>query len=326
MKKDKIRWGIIGLGKIAAKWVEDLLLCREAELYAVASRSRTKADAFAEKYGAEKAYGSYDQLINDPEVDVVYVATPHTFHYENTIASLSNGKSVLCEKPMGMNLLEVDKMIALAKKNNLFLMEAMWTRFIPSIEKMLDIVKQGSLGKILFIRADFGFKASWDPSGRVFNKALGGGSLLDIGIYPVFLSRLLLGDPKEIKAVARKSITGVDTYCAVLFDYEGGEKAVLESTFEADTPIEAYIYGSKGFLKLHKRFHHTKKISVHLTDHDKEEEIILNYVGNGYYHEIKEVVDRLKNNEIQSSKFTWEESRNLIALLDKIREKINLHY
>jgi predicted dehydrogenase len=324
MKKE-INWGIIGLGNIAHKFANDLLLSKESKLYGVASRNIDKANEFGKKFKTVKYYGSYEELTKDPHIDIVYIATPHSLHYDNTMMCLKEGKAVLCEKPMGLNTQQVAKMITEAKTRKLFLMEAMWTRFIPSTQKLLDIINNGVIGKINFIRADFGFKAYFDPSGRVYNKKLGGGSLMDIGIYPIYLSLLLLGIPSKVKAFAKMSKTEVDTYCAMITDYKNGEKAILESTFETKTPTKAYIYGEKGTLIMHSPFHHTKKIS--LTDNGKLiKQFKINYKGNGYYHEIEEAVKCIKTNKTYSDKHSLSDSLNLITVIDLIKKEIGLNY
>jgi predicted dehydrogenase len=325
MTDKKLKWGIIGLGNIAHKFAADLLLCEKAQLLGVASRSKEKAHDFAKKYHAVKHYGSYRELAEDPDIDVVYIATPHPMHFENTLMCLKNGKHVLCEKPMGMNRNQVETMIKEARSDNLFLMEALWSRFIPSTFKLLELLNKDVIGKISFIRADFGFKADWDPQWRVYNKSLGGGSLLDIGIYPIYLSLLLLGNPVDIKAMARMSETEVDTFVAMLFDFRNGEKAVLESTVEADTPTEAYIYGEKGTIKLHTRFHHTTRITL-IPHHDQEQTYEIGYRGNGYYHEIKEVSECIGQNSTESELFSHNDSLNLIATMDAVRKEIGLDY
>jgi predicted dehydrogenase len=320
----KIKWGIIGLGKIANKFAEDLELSSHSELYAVASRNGEKAKNFSEKYNAIKFYDSYEELADDAEIDVIYIATPNTFHFENTMMCLKKGKGVLCEKPMGINSREVEAMVREAELRNLFLMEGIWTRFIPATKKLLEILYNKTIGDTLFIRADFGFKADSNREGRIYNKKLGGGSLLDIGIYPIYLSLLALGIPIEIKTMARMTDTDVDGYCSMLFDYENGAKAILESTIEADTPTEAYIYGSKGSLKLHSRFHHSEKITIF----QNEETSVLNvkFKGNGYIHEIEEVNKCLLNGEIESSKLPLKTSVNLITLIDRVKAEIGLEY
>ena len=320
----KINWGIIGLGKIAHKFAADLQLSETSVLYGVASRSSEKANEFAEKYGAISAFDSYEKLAKDSNIDVIYIATPHTFHFENTMLCLRNGKAVLCEKPMGINSTEVQTMIAEATSRKLFLMEAIWTRFMPAIEKVLELLDEKVIGDIIQVRADFGFKAELNLESRLFNKELGGGSLLDIGIYPVFLSLLVLGIPSDINAMARMTETNVDSSCALLFDYSTNAKAVLESTFEANTPTEAFIYGTKGALKIHRRFHQPTKIT--LFKDDSETIFELPYTGNGYLHEIEEVNTCLFNSVKESSKLPLNLSFNLATLLTKVQAKINLHY
>ncbi|HKL03163.1 MAG TPA: Gfo/Idh/MocA family oxidoreductase, partial [Cryomorphaceae bacterium] len=258
---DKIKWGIIGLGKIAHKFATDLMFSENAALQGVASRNAQKAKDFATKYQSKPHYGDYELLAKSPDVEVIYIATPHSFHRELTTMCLENSKAVLCEKPLGMNRDEVEAVIALAKSKKLFLMEGLWTRFIPATEKVMELIETDAIGDVLYIHADFGFKSDFNPETRHFNKALGGGSLLDIGIYPIFLSLVTLGYPKAIKAMARMTKTNVDASCSVLFDYNNGTKAMLHSSFEANTPTEAHIHGTKGSIKMHKQFHHTEKIT-----------------------------------------------------------------
>jgi predicted dehydrogenase len=323
--RERINWGIIGLGKIAHKFAADILLTDDASLFGVASRDKAKAKGFAQQYNAVKHYGSYEEVAKDPDIDIVYIATPHALHFENTMMCLESGKNVLCEKPMGMNTGEVRVMVDKASEKELFLMEGIWSRFIPGMEKVLELIAGGKLGSIIYVRADFGFKPEYNPEGRIFNKSLGGGSLMDIGLYPVYLSLLTLGMPSNIKALARMAPTGADSYCSMLFDYENGSKAILESTFEATTPTEAYIYGTEGTIKLHSRFHHPHKISLYRNGMP-EETFNIRYHGNGYSHEIEEVCKCLKDNKTESSKLPLETSINLISLLDLVREEIGLNY
>lgn len=321
----KIKWGIIGLGSIANKFASDLLLSENAILYGVASRNIDKAKEFGQRYNSIKYFGSYEELAKVPEIDVIYVATPHTFHFENTMMCLKNGKAVLCEKPLGVNSYEVKTMIKEAPSRKIFLMEALWTRFIPATEKLIELLRDKTIGDIIFIRADFGFKAELNLEGRLFNKKLGGGALLDIGIYPIYLSLLTLGLPTNMKVLARKTQTEVDSYSSMLFDYKNSAKAILESTFEADTPIEAYIYGTKGTIKMHSRFHHTEKISL-FQNGELKEVFDMKYKGNGYFYEIEEVNKCIINNRIESVKLPHSVSLNLINLLDMIMVEIGLSY
>ena len=322
---DKIKWGLLGTGKIAHKFAADLRLVQQAELTAVASRSIEKAARFGAEFHAVKYYGTYLKLANDPEIDVVYISTPHVFHCENTLMCLKAGKSVLCEKPMGMNAREVGAMIREAKSSNLFLMEALWTRFIPATEKLIEVIEKGVIGEIINLQSDFGYAAGYDPNSRLFNKKLGGGALLDIGLYPAYLSLLLMGMPDKIKASAVFTGSGVDASCAFHFGYENGAHADLVATLQENTPIEALIKGTKGSINMHKRFHHSEKLTV--TEFGKSPEILnMPYLGNGYFHEIQEVINCLQNHQIQSSKMPHSMSMDLITILDKIRKEINLTY
>jgi len=320
-----INWGIIGPGRIAHKFVQDLLLVPDARLYGVASRDAAKARNFASQYGAEKSYGRYEELVLDPAIDVVYIATPHPFHYPNTMLCLQHDKAVLCEKPFGMNAREVERMIAEARKRNLFLMEAFWTRFIPGTEKLLEILASGAIGQLKFITADFGFVGDPDPQKRVHNKALGGGSLLDVGIYPVYLSLLLFGAPVNIKALASYTQTDVDSICSMIFDHNAGQKAILHSSIIASTPTEAMIYGTEGSIKLHHRFHHPQRITITKND-GFSETIDVPYTGIGYYHEIVEVVKCIQTGMTESDKMPHAMSIDLITTLDRVRKEIGLEY
>lgn len=322
---EKINWGIIGPGKIAGKFAQDLQLVENAVLHGIASRDSERSDAFAKKYNAVRVFDNYEALAADPEVDIIYVATPHVFHFEQTMLCLRSGKAVLCEKPFGMNAQEVKIMTEEARSRNLFLMEALWTRFIPGTEKLLELIQKDTIGKVQYVKADFGFLGDGNKDSRVYNPDLGAGTLLDIGIYPVYLSLLLLGIPDQIKAVASFTDTGVDSFCAIISDYFSGEKAFSESTILSNTPIEAFIYGDKGSIKMHSRFHHTERLTMQLNDNTSET-FNLPYIGNGYYHEIVEVMDCLKQGKTESDKMSHSMSLALIKTLDNIREDIGLKY
>ena len=314
-----INWGIIGLGKIAHKFAADVLLVENANLYAVASRSQDKADDFGAKYGAEKCYPTYEALVNDPNVDAVYIATPMTFHCENTLMSLEAGKHVLCEKAFGMNKAEVEKMIAKAQEKQLFLMEALWSRFIPGILKVMELLENNAIGDIKTIKADFGFKAPYNVEGRLFNADLGGGALLDIGIYPIFLSLLTLGKPTSMQTSAIMSATKVDESNTMIFHYENDQTAILDSTLVASTPTEAWIHGTKGSIKIPRKFHHPEQVIHYDLDFNVIADYKLPYQGFGYCHEIEEVNNCLREGKIESDKMTFSFSLDLIELLDKVQ-------
>ncbi|MGE5944058.1 MAG: Gfo/Idh/MocA family protein, partial [Flavobacteriales bacterium] len=246
----KIKWGIIGLGGIANKFANDILSIEDAELFAVASRSQEKADAFAKKYGAKKAYATYEDLANDPNIDAVYIATPHAFHKENALMCLEKGIAVLGEKPFAMNAKDVDEMIAKAKEKNVLLMEALWTYFLPHYQYVLKLLKDKTFGNILKIESDFGFVRPFNADDRLFNKNVGGGSLLDIGIYPIFASLSTLGMPNKIEANATFFENGIDSTCHMVFNYDNDVKAYLKSSILEVLPTEAIFYCEKGTIKI----------------------------------------------------------------------------
>ena len=325
MNDKKIGWGIIGPGKIARKFAHDLKLAEGAVLQGVASRDTERARDFAREYGAKRYYGSYEELVNDPLVDIVYVATPHVFHFPHTMLSLQHGKAVLVEKPFGMNCREVQAMVAEARSRQLFLMEAFWTRFIPATEKLLELVNAGAVGDIEYIRADFGFVGDKDPERRVLNKELGGGSLLDVGIYPALFSILVLGVPETIRAMAKFTHTGVDGVCNMLFEHTGGKISVLESSITAKTPTEAMIFGTKGSIRMHTRFHHASAMTIEQYDTPAETHHF-KYTGLGYYHEIMEAMECLRRNKTESDRMPLSLSLDLISTLDRVRSEIGLQY
>lgn len=320
-----INWGIIGLGKIAHKFAEDLVKVPNTKLYSVASRSLDKSKIFAQRFKSAKVYNNYQDLLNDVNVDAVYIATPHSFHCEHTLMCLNSGKAVLCEKPLALNSAEVEKMISIATSNQILLMEALWTYFLPHYQKTLEIIESGVLGEITNLKADFGFKPVYDESSRVFNKALGGGSLLDIGIYPIFAALSILGMPEKISAKGKFFNNGADSECYILFNYNNGITAELNSTFLEETPTEAIITGTKGVLKLNSRFHAPTSLSLKLTG--KSEQVFdFEVPYNGYYYEIIHFNALLHSNKKESHMMSFEMSRNLMTLLDLVKNEIGLAY
>jgi predicted dehydrogenase len=320
-----IKWGIIGTGWIAEKFAEGLSVLPDAKLKAVASRTMERAELFAGKYRVDTVYGSYDQIVRDPDIDVVYIATPHPYHCENTLMCLEYGKHVLCEKPFAMNEREVLRMISKAKEKELFLMEAFWTRFLPSIQKAIELIALGELGTVRHIKSDFGVSRPFDPNHRAFNKELGGGSLLDIGIYPVFLTLLLWGEPDFISAVADIGSTVVDESLALTFKYNDGRIATLFSSFTVNSSVETYICGTKARLKLNRMWH--CPVSLELTEGDNaNQRIDPPYAGNGYNYEAAEVGRCVRSGAKESSILPLDFSLRLIRLLDRIRKEIGLEY
>jgi predicted dehydrogenase len=246
----KVRWGIVGPGKIAEKFARDIEWARHAELIAVASRSEHNAIHFAKKYKLKKAYGSYEDLYADKEIDAIYVATPHPFHFKNASDASAAGKAVLCEKPLTMNLKECEDLIKISHKNNTYLMEGMWTYFLPAINKTLDWISDNKIGKIKHIRSEFGFTLPYDPLHRGYNPELGGGALLDIGIYCLALNRLIFEEaPQKILVSARFSPEKIDTELAGILEYPD-YSASFHCSFLLKLPNVAYITGEKGYIKI----------------------------------------------------------------------------
>lgn len=319
-----INWGIIGLGNIAHKFAEDLESVPNAVLHAVASRNQGKADEFAAKFGAEVAYGNYETLAEDINVDAIYIATPHSLHKENAIMCLNHKKAVLCEKPFAMNLSEVDEMIATAKNKDTLLMEALWTYFLPHYQYVLNEIKKKTFGKVLKLEADFGFTVEYNENTRLFKKSLGGGSLLDIGIYPVFSALSILGLPVKFDAGATFFPNGVDSSVTMNFDYANHVKAHLECTFLENTKNEATIHCEKGIIKINPMFH--EPTTVTLITEDDEKTMDFGYKTIGYNYETHHFNELLRNNKKESDIMTFEFSRNLIHLLDTVRNRIGLEY
>ncbi len=321
----KIRWGILAPGHISRGFVAGLKVAEGAELYAVASRSYERAAAFAHEFGFQKVFGSYQELADDPDVEVIYIATPHHLHFENALLCLQKGKPVLCEKPFTINSKQLEILVKTARENKIFLMEAIWTRFLPGIEKTLELIREGQIGDIKILNADFGFKADYNPESRLFNPFLGGGSLLDIGIYPVFLSLLLLGYPKEIQAVAIKAPTGVDESVSISLSYDSGALASLHCTFATFTTTDANIYGDKGTIQIKHQWFRPAGIVVSRHD-ESPEELVFPAKANGYEYEAEEVMRCLKKGIKESPLLGLGFSLQLMKLLDAIREKCNIVY
>ncbi|QJW87968.1 Gfo/Idh/MocA family oxidoreductase [Spirosoma taeanense] len=319
------RWGILGPGRIAHKFAQDLLTVPGAQLYAVASSDQQRADEFAQQYGATHAFGSYDGLLTLPDLDVVYVATPHVKHHENALMMLNGGVAVLGEKPFAMNSGQVREMVDTARAKQVFLMEALWSRFMPGIEQALKLIQSGAIGKVVSVKADFGFKAPFLPEKRLFNKALGGGSLLDIGIYPLFLSYLILGKPTAIKAFATLGTTGVDEQCGMLLSYANGELALLDSTLLAQTETAALIYGEEGHIQIHSRFHETKGLTLTVND-QAPTTFEFDRSTFGYDYEARHVMDCLADGLTESPLWSLDDSLNLMSLLDAIRAEAGIVY
>lgn len=324
MESKTINWGIIGAGKIAAKFATDLNTIPNSKLYAIASRDLEKAKVFAQKFNADKAYGNYKELALDPNIDAIYIATPHSFHNEHTLLCLNHHKPVLCEKPFAMNLQDVEDMIHLSKQNNTLLMEAMWTIFLPHYQYVLELIKDKHYGEVLKLEADFGFYPKYDETSRVFDKSVGGGSLLDIGIYPVFAALSTLGKPNTIEAKAEFFPSGADSECNIIFQYDSA-KAILKSSLLEETKTEAIFKCETGTIRINSRFHEPSTVTL-IDKFGNSERITFDYKTIGYSYEIEHFNQLIRDGKTESDVMTFEKSRQLISTLDAIRALIGLVY
>jgi predicted dehydrogenase len=319
-------WAILGLGNIAHKFAQDLALVPHARLHAVASRSLAKAQEFGATYGAAHAVGSYEELLQVPDLDVVYIATPHSEHHAHTLLCLRGGLAVLCEKAFARNAHEAREMIAVAQEQGVFLMEAFWTRFFPAIIEAVELVRAGVIGEVKHLVADFGFAATFQPEARLFNPALAGGSLLDIGVYPLFISQLFLGTPTTVRAVSTPTPTGVDQNCAMALAYADGATATLFSTLAATTNNQCVLYGTKGQLQLSGRFHAPTGVEVRIAGQDEPQVTSSPKTGHGYHHEAAHVQWCLEQGLTESPLLPLASSLTLMQLLDAVRDQIGLRY
>lgn len=317
-----IGWGILGPGGIAKSFAADLAKAPDAALVAVGSRSRRRAEAFADQFDVRRAYDDYAALMADPDVDVIYIATPHPFHHAQTIACLARGKAVLCEKPLAVNARQVQEMIDCAAANGRFLMEAMWTRFLPVIETVRTWLAAGRIGEVRMMAADFGFAASWAPDHRLFAPELAGGALLDVGVYAVALAAMVFGGPpRHIQAAASLGETGVDEQTAMLFAYEGGALAQLFCAIRTETPNEAWIAGTKGRIHLPTFWHPTEATLM-----VAGEPPVQATGEEGYHFQAIAVMDALRAGSLACEKMSWTESLHIAQTMDAVRERIGVKY
>lgn len=323
-----IRWGILGCGKIARKFASDLKWVTHAELVAVGAREQSTANEFARNFQVKYKHTNYQSLAENPEVDVIYIATPHAFHHEHTLLCLKNKKAVLCEKAFAINLRQAKEMIEVAQKENVFLMEAFWTKFLPHYQKMKMMIAEKKIGNIQNIAANFGFIPTEPIAPRIYDPKLGGGSLLDIGVYPVFLALDLLGSPDEIEAVMTTSGQGTDSQCAMQLKYHNGALAQLFSTFNSNLSTGADIAGDCGRIRLTHRFHGPTTILEYYPGIIDTREIIPFEAakGNGYEYEAQHVTDCLANGLTQSPIVKFSDTLLLMETLDRIRQKAGLRY
>jgi predicted dehydrogenase len=325
---DKIRWGILGCGRIARKFAADLQYVKDAELVAVGSRNQQTADEFAKEFPAHNRHGNYEALAADKEVDVIYVASPHGLHYEHTLLCLQHKKAILCEKAFAINSQQAKEMIATAKAQNVFLMEALWTKFMPHYELTMQMLKDGRLGNIKSVLINFGFIPPSPVPKRLFDPSLGGGALLDIGIYNVFMALSVLGKPDIIEATMTPASTGVDEQCSVIFKYNDGAIAQLFFTFSSNLATEADINGDAGRIRLTTRFYEPST-TLEFYPARVDSKVIVPFhkePGFGYQFEARHVGECLRQGITESPVMTHNDTLLLMETLDCIRAVAGIHY
>ncbi|MEE1800694.1 MULTISPECIES: Gfo/Idh/MocA family oxidoreductase [unclassified Streptomyces] len=329
------RWGIAGTGSIANGFADALTRLPDARLVAVASRSREKAEAFGEKFGIPEAgrYGSYEQLAADDGVDLVYVASPNSHHHEHTLLFLNGGRGVLCEKPFALDAGQAAEMVATARERGLFLMEAMWSRFLPAYVRLRELVADGAVGTVLSVEADLGFPFPYDPAHRMSDPALGGGALLDLGVYPVSLASMLLGEPDRVDATGKLGVTGVDDQTAVLSGYDSGAMAIAKASMRSQLACTGRITGTDGHIELPFLMHcpdelvvRTRGVTEHLSlpaARDGDAEVT---AGGGLHHQVRHVHERLRAGQLESDVMPLDESVSVMRTLDAARAGIGLRF
>lgn len=354
MNAPEIRWGILGTGNIASQFVEALLQTPGARVLSVGSRSLEKARSFANAHGIEKAYGSYEELVSEGELDVVYVATPNSLHSAHCLLALDAGKAVLCEKPFALNAAEARGVIEKARAKNLFCMEAMWMRFMPAFKRLSGLIEEGAIGGAQMIWANLGMRIEGGPEHRLYNPMLGGGALLDLGVYTFSFAQAFFGSPLSVQSSAALGKTGVDEQCASILRHRQGQISTLSCAISHDMPSDALIMGSRGFIRIHAPLYRFSALSL-VTSKDplkaagqalggrgqtlkklaklaqkveaylplrelaRQKTWVLPYIGNGYAHEAMEVMRCLREGLKESPSMPWQQTLDILEAMDSAR-------
>ncbi|PZG91573.1 oxidoreductase [Streptomyces sp. NTH33] len=328
MTEQRTRWGILATGGIAAAFTADLVDLPDAEVVAVASRSEEPARAFAERFGIERAYGSWKDLAEDADIDVVYVATPHAAHRAAAGLCLEAGRNVLCEKPFTLNLRQAGELVALAREHDRFLMEAMWMYCNPLVRRLKALVDDGAIGEVRTVQADFGLAGPFPPSHRLRDPHLGGGALLDLGVYPVSFAQLLLGEPSDVTARAVLSAEGVDLQTGALLSWDGGALAQVHCSLTGGTATCASVTGSRGRIDIPSGFFHPEHFVLHRDGREPEEFTADPADGprTSLRHEALEVMRALRAGETESPLVPLDGTLAVMRTLDAIRERIGVRY
>jgi predicted dehydrogenase len=326
-----VRWGVISTGRIASVVVGDLAMLPDAVLQSVSSRTQENADAFAAVHGFQSAYGDdavlpgYQRLLQDPAVDVVYVATPHASHYTAAKAALEAGKHVLCEKPLTITAQEASDLVRLAREKRLFLMEAVWTRFLPSVQRAAEIIASGELGEVRWLQADLGFPAPYHPESRLWRREDGGGALMDVGVYPLTWALVTLGRPRSITAMAYLTDGGVDSETALTLSYSSGAQVQAMTSLTASTPQTATVCGTKGMLRCNAPLFNPTELTI--TSNSGEQRVEkFTLAGHGYTYQLREVIRCLQQGMLESPTMPLEDTLITMSLLDAARKQAGISY
>lgn len=320
-----IRWGIVGPGRIAANIVGDFPYVPGAALTAVASRSQERADAFAAEHDVERAHGSYRSIIDDPEIDVLYIATPHPQHRNIALAAIEAGKALLVEKTFTATVAGAEQIIDAASRADVFVMEAMWTRFQPVVVKMRELIADGAIGEVRAVQADLGVSKPFDATDRLYDPAQGGGAMLDLGVYVVSFAQMVLGTPASVAVRGPLASTGVESEAGLLLGYDDGRSAALTISLHSPQPGQARVFGTQGWIDVLPRFHHPNDIVLHRQGHDAEP-INVQQTGVGYAHELIEVNDCLRRGLSESTVMPLADTLDVQRVLNDACEQLGVHH
>jgi predicted dehydrogenase len=321
---EKIRWGIIGPGGIANNLVKGVQALPDAEVLAVASRDGARAEAFGEKWGIPRRYTGYEALVADPDVDIVYVSTPHPYHAPCSLLALQAGKPVMCEKPFTVNAGEARSVVEAARAGGLFLMEAMWSRFFPLMATVREVASSGRIGEPLLLHADFGFRAGFNPESRLFSPALAGGGLLDVGVYPISLASLLFGKPDRVTGLANLGQTNVDEAAVISLAYPSGAMAALSTGVRVNTPQVAYIMGSDGSMEIPSPWWVPERLII--KSGGQTEELGVPKMSSGFEYQAAEAGRCLREGLTESPVLPLDETIDVMETMDALRAQWGVRY
>ncbi len=320
-----IRWGIIGAGWIADIVAADFRFVRNSELVAIGSRDLEKAQTLAAKHRVAKAYGSYLELLDDPDIDVVYIATPHPHHRDVALAAIARGKAILVEKSFTATFDGATEVVRAARDEGVFCMEAMWTRFLPAIAAAREVVAWGRIGEVLGVQGDLCAYREYEPTHRLFSPETAGGAILDLGVYVLSFAQLFLGEAQTVNCVGRLNPNGTDAAAAISLGHTGGGLSALACGFDGHGPARMSIYGTKGWIEVEPRFHHPTTLSVHRTG-VLPRIIEARMTGRGYAHEINEVSERLLAGDTESSIMPLDDTLEVMRVMEECLDQIGVRH